>query len=351
MMQVSTSTFTIAEYCEQLERGTIAVNTDYQRSSEVWPPAARSYLIDTILLSFPIPKLTLYQTVDLKTKKTLKEIVDGQQRTSTINAFYNDEFRITGKSEYRGLRFSDLEEEDQQRFVEYRLTTDTLLSATPDDVRQLFRRINSYTVPLNKEEQRHAQHQGEFKWFMVELTEKYASSLKEMGVLKEKQLSRMQDAKLFTEIVLGVLEGMETYAVRRLDKIYTDNDDHFEYAKDLDRRFDKIFDHLLEWSDLHNGPLMKFECFLSLALAITHVLAPVATLQPYYKVSVRGLASQDWVLSKLSSLAEALDDEGKATKPSHHQFREAMVGTNTKVNRTKRFNILCRAIAKKQPTG
>jgi hypothetical protein len=62
----------------------IIVNHDYQRSDKVWPPAARSYLIETILLGFPIPKLSLYQTTDLKTKKTKKEIVDGQQRSQVM---------------------------------------------------------------------------------------------------------------------------------------------------------------------------------------------------------------------------------------------------------------------------
>ena len=75
-MRVTPSNFTIAEYCQQMEEKLIIVNHDYQRSDKVWPPAARSYLIETILLGFPIPKLALYQTTDLKTKRTKKEIVD-----------------------------------------------------------------------------------------------------------------------------------------------------------------------------------------------------------------------------------------------------------------------------------
>ena len=86
-MQVTPSTFTIAEYCQQMREKSIIVNHDYQRSDKVWPPAARSYLIETILLGFPIPKLSLYQTTDLKTKKTKKEIVNGQQRSQAISDF------------------------------------------------------------------------------------------------------------------------------------------------------------------------------------------------------------------------------------------------------------------------
>ena len=93
----------------------IIVNHEYQRSDKVWPPAARSYLIETILLGFPIPKLSLYQTTDLKTKKTKKEIVDGQQRSQVVFDFLEGTFRLTGKGPFGGRLFSQLQEPEQQR--------------------------------------------------------------------------------------------------------------------------------------------------------------------------------------------------------------------------------------------
>ena len=56
-MQVTPSNFTVAEYCQQMAENKIIINREYQRSGKVWPPAARSYLIKTILLGYPIPKL------------------------------------------------------------------------------------------------------------------------------------------------------------------------------------------------------------------------------------------------------------------------------------------------------
>ena len=79
-MKLTTTTFTVAEYCDQMIAGSIIINSDYQRSPKVWPPAAKSYLIDSVLLGYPIPKLSLYQKTDLRSRKTIKEIVDGQQR-------------------------------------------------------------------------------------------------------------------------------------------------------------------------------------------------------------------------------------------------------------------------------
>lgn len=171
-MRVTPGNFTIAEYCQQMKDSSIIVNHDYQRSEKVWPPAARSYLIETILLGFPIPKLALYQTTDLKTKRTTKEIVDGQQRSQTIFDFLQGSLRISGKGRFGGKTFAQLEEEEQQKFVDYSLTVDLFVSATSDEIRQVFRRMNSYTVPLNPQEKRHATHQGEFKWFIIEMVER-----------------------------------------------------------------------------------------------------------------------------------------------------------------------------------
>jgi hypothetical protein len=50
-MQVTPSKFTVAEYCQQMAENKIIVNREYQRSDKVWPPAAWSYLIETVLLN------------------------------------------------------------------------------------------------------------------------------------------------------------------------------------------------------------------------------------------------------------------------------------------------------------
>jgi hypothetical protein len=121
-MVVTSTSFTIAEYCEQMQAGRIIINRNYQRSSKVWPPAARSYLIDTILCGYSIPKLSLYQITDLKTRQTIKEIVDGQQRSRAILDFFEDKLRLTSNSAFSGATYTKLEETLQQKFVSYQLS-------------------------------------------------------------------------------------------------------------------------------------------------------------------------------------------------------------------------------------
>ena len=162
-MKIIPTNFTVAEYCQAMERGEVTVNPEYQRSDKVWPNTAKSFLIETLLLDFPMPKLSLYQKTDLASRKTFREIVDGQQRSKAIFDFFGNAFRLSRTLEtedFRGRRYSDLDEEDQTRFVDYALSADVFVAASPDEIRETFRRMNSYTIPLNPEEQRHAIFKG-----------------------------------------------------------------------------------------------------------------------------------------------------------------------------------------------
>jgi hypothetical protein len=342
-VKVVTSAFTVAEYCAQLDVGNILVNKDYQRSPKAWPAAARSYLIDTILLGFPIPKFSLYQRTDLRSRATIKEIVDGQQRSMAIRAFLNDELRISGRSEFSGRVFSDLDEPDQQRFIEYQLNADVFVSATPADIRQTFRRINSYTVPLNYEEHRHATHQGEFKWFIVELTETYGSILKELGVFSERNLARMADARLLTEFCLAVDEGIKTYSKTRLDSIYTRYDVAFAEAAAYKKRIEWAVEQIFEWAEIHSTKIIKPASFYSMLLALTHINKLVPTFESVIRRPQDAkLAPRDTIVSNLTALLDDLESDESTLAPT---FAEAASsGTNTKKNRETRFQWMYRAL-------
>jgi len=360
-MQVTTTNYTVAEYAAQMGRGDITVNRDYQRTEEVWPAAARSYLIDTMLLGYPIPKLSLFQKTDLKSRRTIKEIVDGQQRSMAILDFYDNKFRISGKSKFSGRNFEKLDDEEKQHFLDYAVTVDLIVNATEEDIRQLFRRINSYTVPLNPQEVRHATHQGLFKWFIVELTEKYATSLKQIGVFAEKQLSRMADAALFTEIIIAMIEGIETSAGKKLNLFYAEHEEVFAGENDIRKRVDVAFGKILQWETIHGGSLMKPYNFYSLFLAISHIDSPLTPLSNVYLNDGTGFRTDDVLLSNLGMLGSALekardeDDsdivegeeeayeapEVKRLKPFVDACSEA---TNTEKQRKERFRWFCKAL-------
>jgi hypothetical protein len=345
-MNVSIAGFTIAEYCQQMENKTIIVNREYQRSDKAWPPAARSYLIDSILNGYPIPKLSLYQKTDLASRKTIKEVVDGQQRSQAIYDFLHDNFKLGGKNQFAGSKFSSLEQTKQQQYLDYQLTADLFVGATPEEIRQTFRRINSYTVPLNPQEKRHAVFQGEFKWFIVELSEKYADVLKLVGLLSERQLSRMSDASLFSELVLAIFEGIQSASEPKIDALYEKHEKEFAMEEDVRARIAKTMDLILAWEQLHNTVILnKLYNFYSLFLAITHAQSPLVVLNEAYKRAVPIEPDTEFALPNITELSEALTRPSEHQQQQYREFISACSKTTNRLNqRITRFKWLSKAL-------
>jgi hypothetical protein len=341
---------TVADYCEAMKRGEVVVNRDYQRSEHVWPPAARSYLIETVLLGYPMPKFSLRQVTDLKSKKTFKEIVDGQQRSIALSDFYNDRLRLSRgleTEEIAGKTYSGLEDEFKERFLGYQLNADLVVAATDEEVRQMFRRINSYTVPLNPEEQRHALYQGVFKWFIHKLAQRLDQSFVNMGIFREKQLVRMADMKLLTEICHALRDGIETTKRKDLDKLYENGDEAFPEEGEFGRRLREAFEQVVEWPQIHRTPLMRPHVVYALILAVTHCRRKVDSLEPVYSSPRTKDFADDLVQVNLASLSEALEDPENAGKL--RPFVDSCSGkTNVREQRQQRFIWLCKALGPKK---
>src|SRR5258708_2851732 len=90
----NTRNYSIRDFEEWRERGELVLAPKFQRR-DVWSDKARSYLIDTIMRGKPIPKIYMRQDVNPETRRTKREIVDGQQRLSTVLGFIKDKFKIS----------------------------------------------------------------------------------------------------------------------------------------------------------------------------------------------------------------------------------------------------------------
>src|SRR5687768_16101845 len=142
-MKIITVTSSIGDYCAAFERNEIVVDTTYQRSPDVWPNPARSYLIETILKEFPVPKLAIHQATDVISRRSIKNVVDGQQRTMAILDFYRNELRLARAlelTEAAGKTYEELPDNLKQVFLAYVLTFDQFEAAGDEVVREYFRR-------------------------------------------------------------------------------------------------------------------------------------------------------------------------------------------------------------------
>lgn len=345
-MNVTPTNMTVAEYCQAMDRNEIRVNRDYQRSDKVWPPAARSYLIESLILGFPLPKFTHYIVTDLKSKHTYREIVDGQQRSKAIHDFANDKFLLSKSLEtdtITGRLYSTLDSEDKEAFLTATLSLDLLTATTREDVRQAFRRMNSYTVPLNAEEHRHAVYQGPFKWFLHRLAGRFGGVFVDIGLFNETQIVRMADTKLLAEVCHAILHGLTTTNKNTLDNLYKDNDRVFPMENELTRHLVFAVDQIRLWDDIHGGNLMRPYVAYSLLLAVIHVTSPIAKLENILRSPKLESIDETKALTNLTALSDSLEDSDVPDG-----FGEFVVACKSKTNvrsqRETRFRWLCRAL-------
>ena len=144
-MNILPTNYTVAQLVSAFDDKRLTINKEYQRSDEVWPPFARSLLVETVLLGYPMPKLTIRQRTDMKNLKTFEEIVDGQQRTRALIDFFKGEFALANSLDSVDLRGKDidsLEEVERERFVTYSVGADLLVGASDIEVIEVFRRMN-----------------------------------------------------------------------------------------------------------------------------------------------------------------------------------------------------------------
>lgn len=138
--------------------------------------------------------------VELSDGIEVSEVVDGQQRLTTLNSYFNDEFTLVSSDEapyispnsvyYAEKRFSDLPKQYQSSFKKYRLSIIKLRNLG-DMKLEIFRRINQGGTPLSGQDIRLAYYGDTSKSVVfIRLTGVYdkdrASSVRTIKSAKEK---------------------------------------------------------------------------------------------------------------------------------------------------------------------
>jgi len=171
--------YPINDFLEWHKSEHLEIQPKFQRR-DVWAQKAKSYLIDTILRSLPIPPIFIRLTIDPVRRRSIREVVDGQQRLQAVFGFIRNDFPIlpVHNAEFAGMYYSGLPSEVQKKFLGYKFNVNVLENVTDAEVLGIFARMNTYTVKLNAQELRNAEFFGAFKQVVYKLALQYASRVK-----------------------------------------------------------------------------------------------------------------------------------------------------------------------------
>lgn len=212
----------------------------YQRRS-VWSEPQKAYLINTIFEQKPVPSLYVRHQIDIDAEKSIKEVVDGQQRIRTILSYRDDAFAARHPDHKNKVKYSELSKTQRETFVATKLSVGYLIGAEDQDVIEIFGRINSISKTLNPQEKRNAIYSGEFKQFSLTQAAERLPFWRATDVFTATDISRMQEVQFISDLAINMINGLSDFSAKTIDKFYKDRDADFAEREDIAKRMESLF--------------------------------------------------------------------------------------------------------------
>ena len=340
MKNFDSRTYSINDFLEWHNNKQLELSPKFQRKS-VWKDSARSYLMDTIVRGKPIPKVFIRQKINSTTRKSMREVVDGQQRLRTILSYISDGFQISRRhnSEYGGQYFSQLDDDVQSAILNYEVSVDLLVNMPDEEVLDVFARLNSYAVTLNTQEKLHANHFGPFKQVSERIAHKYNSFWIDNKIISANNILRMEDTYFVSDLIIAMVSGIDTK--KSIPKYYDKFEDNFEYDIDIiEEEFDCVMSLISEIYNegLTNSNFKRIHVFYSLFTALYHICYGITGIDELQsEVDINDIIKIRSALEKIDYLFE--EEEIRNLTKKEEQFiadsRRATTDKSVRERRTK----------------
>ena len=152
----SSITWTCKQIVKMIDKETISFKNVVQRSF-VWEKHRMSELIWSIIMGYPIPPIYAERGDSVNDKVKIYDVMDGQQRNTTIYKYLKDEFALTQLKpipyldengnectvDISGKKFSELEEELQDVIKDATITVKYYDNLDQSQKAEMFRRLNN----------------------------------------------------------------------------------------------------------------------------------------------------------------------------------------------------------------
>ena len=336
--------FAISDFYEWYQSKQLILNPKFQRRA-VWAPQAKSNLLNTIILGLPMPIFFIRSKVDPQTKKSVREVVDGQQRLRAIFDFIDNGFTIrkSQNAEYGGFFFSELPDEIKSDILNYEISVNVLVDMDDREILDIFARLNSYGVKLNNQELINAKYFGAYKQFVYELGYDYSTFWELNGIFTTVQMLRMKEAEFVSELMAAILGGIQD--TKSAEKYYAQYDDSFDMADEISLRFKSIMDMI---ANIFDGNLSKSRFTMvpllySLFVVLYHMNYGIPNFNS------RQITISENHYSKIRSALEEIEEVFNAETLSAEQqafITACKKSTTHKINKQRRCDYIAAVIYK-----
>ena len=296
----------------------LIIQPSFQRMS-VWNRTSKIMLIDTILKAYPIPKIFI-QNVKNEDGVTKRKIIDGQQRITAILEFVNNKFSLDEpyEGEFLGKFYKDLPQDTIDHIDQYLIDCNEAYGYSEEQYREIYTRLNKYTVPLNSQELRKAEFPGAF----YQLSENIAA----LPILEDRKIftvatrRRLLDVEFISEILAALLEGPQEKK-ESLDDFYRKYNS--ADLSNLEDRFSKILKEieiLFHKNSISKTRFKQKSDFYSLIIAIDFFTQQNLSLANISQISA---LINDFIL---------LDESISPSEDTHKIFQEYAIRCVTSAN-------------------
>lgn len=245
MERVDYERIIIRELLDAYERNELNIHPWYQRRS-VWTRPHKAYLVNTLLEKKPIPSIYVRHYIDIETEKSIREIVDGQQRILSILNYVDNQFAARHPNHRNRVRYEQLSPSERRSFLNISISIGYLIEADDSDVIEIFGRLNSVAKTLNDQEKRNARFGGEVKQFTLREASKRVQLWRNLGIFSATNIARMLEVEFISELAMNMTDGLSGHNEARINRYYQMYDDDFPHRDDLEMRFETVFVKITE---------------------------------------------------------------------------------------------------------
>ena len=274
------SAYQAIDFVAWKNNGQLSISPRFQRR-KVWSRAAKSFLIDTLILGFPVPPIYIRIVKKKGSKVPVREIIDGQQRITSIIEYIEGDFALSTNlySPSAGKKFDELSSQEQDKITEYSLICEVFQGISDENVLSIFARLNTYSVRLNGQELRNGKYFGGFKQSAYGLAYSHLTFWRNNGIFTETAIARMREVELTSELIIALVAGMQDKK-KSIDDFYARYDEEFSERRVLEKNFKRVIDEINEIfpEGLGRSEFRRTPLFYSMFLALAHRLFGVPSV-------------------------------------------------------------------------